>query len=265
MIDPSKSNLGKSNLGKFNPIRLDPDSVLPVLGVRVGDLPQKVIVVGDPKRATAAAEKLDDSRELGSFREYFSYAGSYNGVEIGVVSHGVGSAGAAVCFEELCRSGVETIIRAGSAGGMQPDVVDGHLVIATAAVRNDGFSTGVVSPEFPAVADHDLTAALIEATTDAGRPVHRGIVLTSSVFYPHPVFGSSLPQWQQAGVVAVEMEAAALFVIASLHRVAAGAIFAIDGNPLLERDDEMSGYDPHRDVVREAVDAMLDRVLVALA
>jgi len=242
----------------IDPVRLDPDSVLPVLQVRVGDLPRKVIVVGDPNRAARAAEKLGNTRELGSYREYFSYAGDYNGVEIGVVSHGVGGAGAAVCFEELCRSGVDTIIRAGSAGGLQPDVVDGHLVIATAAVRNDGFSPGVVPPEFPAVADHDLTTALIEATAGAGRPVHRGIVLTSSVFYPHPVLGSALPQWQQAGVVAVEMEAAALFVIASLHRVAAGAIFAIDGNPLLERDEQMSGYDPHRAVVRDAVEVMLD-------
>ncbi|MGI8515291.1 MAG: nucleoside phosphorylase [Acidimicrobiia bacterium] len=249
----------------IDPVRLDPVSVLPVLQVRVGDLPRKVIVVGDPNRAARAAEKLDNTRELGSYREYFSYAGDYNGVEIGVVSHGVGSAGAAVCFEELCRSGVDTIIRAGSAGGLQPDVVDGHLVIATAAVRNDGFSPGVVPPEFPAVADHDVTTALIEATGDAGRPVHRGIVLTSSVFYPHSVLGSALPQWQQAGVVAVEMEAAALLIIASLHRVAAGAIFAIDGNPLLERDEQMSGYDPHRDIVREAVDSMLDFALVALA
>ncbi|MCA1735544.1 MAG: purine-nucleoside phosphorylase, partial [Actinobacteria bacterium] len=164
----------------IDPVRLDPNSVLPVLQVRVGDLPKKVIVVGDPKRASLTAEKLENTRELGSYREYFSYAGDYNGVEIGVVSHGVGSAGAAVCFEELCRSGVDTIIRAGSAGGLQPDVVDGHLVIATAAVRNDGFSPGVMPPEFPAVADHDLTAALIEAAGDAGRPVHRGIVLTSS-------------------------------------------------------------------------------------
>ncbi len=255
MIDPAK----------FSPIRLDADSVLPVLQVRVGDLPKKVIVVGDPKRASLAAEKLENTRELGSYREYFSYAGTYNGVDIGVVSHGVGGAGAAVCFEELCRSGVDTIIRAGSAGGMQPDVVDGHIVIATAAVRNDGFSSGVVAPEFPAVADLEVTNALIESTRDTVTSVHRGIVLTSAVFYPHPIFGSSLPQWQQAGVIAVEMEAAALFVIASLHGVAAGAIFAIDGNPLLERDEEMSGYDPHRQIVREAVESMLDSTFVALA
>lgn len=255
MIDPANTK----------PVRLNPDTVLPVLQVRVGDLPKKVMVVGDPNRAELAAQKLDDTRELGRYREYFSYAGSYDGVEIGVVSHGVGSAGAAVCFEELCRSGVDTIIRAGSAGGIRPEVVDGNLVIATAAVRNDGFSGGVVPAEFPAVADFEVTAALIESTRNTVRPVHRGIVLTTSVFYPHPVLGSSLPQWQQAGVVAVEMEAAALFVIASLHRVAAGAIFAIDGNPLLERDEEMIGYDPHREIVREAVDSMLDSAFVALA
>jgi uridine phosphorylase len=147
---------------------------------------------------------------------------------------------------------------------MQSGVVDGHLVIATAAVREDGYSSGVVGSTFPAVADHALTASLLEAARGAKRDVHSGIVLTSSVFYPHPVFGSALPQWQQAGVVAVEMEVAALFVIASLHRVAAGAILAIDGNPLLERDEEMSGYDPHREIVREAIDEMIGITLQAI-
>lgn len=247
------------------PMRLDPDVRLPVLQVRAGDLPKRVIVVGDPGRAELAAGKLDGPRTLGRNREYYSFAGTHHGVEIGVVSHGVGAAGAAVCFEELCRAGVEMVVRAGSAGGMQPHVLDGHLVIATAAVRADGFTAGLVPPEFPAIANHDLTTRLVAATEGVDRPLHRGTVLTSSVFYPHAVSGSSLPMWQKAGVVAVEMEAAALFVVCSLHGVAAGAILAIDGNPLLERDEEMSGYDPHRQVVREAIDAMLDITIGVLA
>ncbi|MDP3984575.1 MAG: nucleoside phosphorylase [Acidimicrobiia bacterium] len=232
--------------------------------MRAGDLPPRVTVVGDPARAEKAAARLDSTRELGRSREYMTFVGSHLGTEVAVVSHGVGGPGAAVCFEELCRAGAEVIIRADTAGGMQPQVLDGYLVVATAAVRHDGYSAGVVPPEFPAVADHRLVAALLDASAKGDHTVHHGVVLTGGVFYPHPVLGTSLPMWQQARVVAVEMEAAALFVVAYLHRVAAAAILAIDGNPLIEKDEDMTGYNPNRDIVHRAVEAMIGVALDTL-
>jgi uridine phosphorylase len=95
--------------------------------------------------------------------------------------------------------------------------------------------------------------------------VTEGVVLTSDLFYPHPVLGGDLELWQRAGAVAVEMECAALFVTASLHGVEAGAILAVDGNPLLSRDDDMSGYDPHRSIVDDAVEAMIGVALDVVA
>jgi uridine phosphorylase len=235
-----------------------------VLTLRAGDLPDRALVVGDPARAEKAASRLQAARELGRNREYLTMVGSHEGVEVAIVSHGVGSAGAAVCFEELCRAGVTRLIRAGTAGGMQPSVLDGHLVVADAAVRAEGFTDQLVPPGYPAVSDPQLAEALLQAASLAENPVHRGIVLTTAVFYPHDVLGSSLPMWQQAGVVAVEMEAAALFVVAQLHGAAAGAILAIDGNPLIERDETMAGYNPHRQVVRDAVEVMIGAALDAL-
>lgn len=234
--------------------RVSPDAFLPVIGVRAGDLPPAMVVVGDPDRAEQATALLDDVRPLGRHREYHSYAGTRHGSEVGVISHGVGGPGAAVCFEELCRAGVTRVVRAGTAGGMQAHVTDGDLVVATAAVRDDGYTAAVMPLQYPAVADRRLTSALVDLAGGA----HEGIVLTSAVFYTHDVLGSDLARWQKAGVIAVEMEAAALFVVAALHAVAAGAILAIDGNPLAEEDTDMSGYDPHRQVVRDAVDRMLE-------
>ncbi len=234
--------------------RVDPDTVLPIIGVRAGDLPAAMVVVGDPSRAEEASTLLEGARVLGNNREYRSYAGTRRGVEMGVISHGVGAAGAAVCFEDLCRAGVTRIVRAGTAGGMQSHVTAGTVVVATAAVRDDGYSQGVVPVQYPAVADRHLTSALVEATPDAVE----GVVLTSSVFYPHDVLGSDLAQWQRAGVVAVEMEAAALFVVAALHGVAAGVVLAIDGNPIADEDEDMAGYDPNRRVVRAAVARVLE-------
>lgn len=246
------------------PVRVSPDTRLPILGVRAGDLPARSLVVGDPGRAEKAAARLDGVRELGRTREYVTFVGEHQGIRVAVVSHGVGSPGAAVCFEELYRAGAELVIRAGTAGGMQPDVLDGHLVVATAAVRADGYTQYVVPPEFPAVADHRSVERLLAIGRAAGVELHSGLVLTLAPFYPHEVLGSSLPMWHEAGVVAVEMEAAALFVIASLHRSAAAAILAIDGNPLIEKDGTMEGYNPNRKVVHDAVESMIGIALDAL-
>ncbi|MFP3915779.1 MAG: nucleoside phosphorylase [Actinomycetota bacterium] len=236
------------------------DTSLPIIGVDAGELPEAMVVVGDPARAEKAAALLDDARPLARNREFVSFAGTYRGARVGVISHGVGASGAATCFEELCRGGVNRIVRSGTAGGMQPRVTDGDLAVATAAVRADGYTPGVVPEAYPAVPDRALTTRLVEAAGEA----HEGIVLTSAVFYPHDIVGSDLALWQRAGVVAVEMEAAALFVVASLHGVAAGAVFAIDGNPLAEEDAGMSGYDPDREVVHRAVDRALRAAFTAL-
>lgn len=239
----------------------DPDRVPPILGVHTGEIPSSVLVVGDPARAEKASHLLDQARLLGQSREYHFYAGLRNGLEIGVVSHGVGGPGAAICFEELCRAGVTRLVRAGTAGGMQPHVRDGDLVVATAAVRDDGHSDRVVPIGYPAVADRHLTAALAQRAGET----HEGVVLTTSLFYPHEVLGSDLEMWQRSGVVAVEMEAATLMVVASLHGVAAGVILAIDGNPLASGDTSMEDYDPDRPVVAEAVDRMMEIALDVLA
>lgn len=247
--------------------RADRDGVLPLTRIPVAELAPDVVVVGDPARARAVGERLDDASELASNREYLSIGGTYHGVPVTVVSHGVGGPGAGVAFEELCRGGARRIIRAGTAGGLHPDVRDGAVVVATAAVREDGVSDLLVPAAFPAVADPRLTIALEDAARAAGVGVdrlHSGVVCSSAAFYPHDVLGSRLELWQRAGCVAVEMETAALFVIASLHGVAASAVLAIDGNPLAADDTAMEGYDPFRDVVRAAVADVVTTALDAL-
>lgn len=238
---------------------------LPLLAVRKRDVPDRMLVVGDPARAEVAASLLEDAVELGRNREYVTYRGTYNGVPLGVVSHGVGASGATICFEELCQAGVRRIIRAGTAGGLQERVRDGEVVVVSGAVRDDGVTPRIVPLGYPAVPDLDVVADLRSASSNRGLEIHEGIVLTSDLFYPHPVLGSDLGLWQRAGVVAVEMECAALFVVSSQYEVESGAILAIDGNPLAQGNEDMTRYDPHRDVVRRAVDAVIQVALDALA
>jgi uridine phosphorylase len=193
------------------------------------------------------------------------YRGRYNGAPLGVVSHGVGASGATICFEELCQAGVRRIIRAGTAGGLQERVRDGDVVVVSGAVRDDGVTPRIVPLSYPAVPSLDVVADLRSASSNRGVETHEGIVLTSDLFYPHPVLGSDLLLWQRAGVIAVEMECAALFVVSSQYDVESGAILAIDGNPLAQGNEDMTRYDPQRDVVSQAVDAVIRVALNALA
>lgn len=237
---------------------------LPNLKTWSDDVAPTALVVGDPARAVQAAERLEGSTEVGGFREYHVFSGTFDGVPVTVASHGVGSAGATVCFEELARAGVRIIVRAGTCGGLQPDVQAGDVVVATGAVRDEGVSPRLVPLAFPAIADGELTATLERAAAQAGVEVHRGIVCTHDVFYPSPVFGPEWDVWHKMGVLAIEMELAALLIVAALHRIRAAGIFVADGNVLTAAED-MSDYRPEQEQVQRAKERILEIALQALA
>ncbi len=240
------------------------NDILPILKTTPETIPDNLLVVGDPFRVDTVKAKLADAVEVSHNREYRIVRGTYDGKEVGVVSHGVGSAGAGGCFEELCRAGARRIIRSGSAGGMQDKVGAGDVVIATAAVREDGLSPKLVPAAYPAFVPADVLISMRQSAAELGFTYHEGIVLTSDMFYPHDILGSDLPLWQRAGVTAVEMECATLFIVCQLHGVEAGAVLAIDGNPLAQDDGSMDTYDPHNDTVKDAVDRSLTIALKAL-
>lgn len=233
---------------------------LSILQVNSEDLSPYAIVCGDPFRAEAIARKLDHVRELAFSREYRTFIGEASGVAITVVSHGVGSPGAAVCFEELIKGGVKTLIRVGTAGSYSAEVPPGSLVVSTAAVREEGLTRQLVPLGFPAVADSDVVRALFEAASETEGLVKKGITVTLDAFFqgvedfPHE-------KYKRAGALAVEMEIAALYVIASLRGVRAGAIVALDG---YADADLREVYDPHTDVVSGAVEREIEAAIRAI-
>ncbi len=234
---------------------------LSILEIESELLPEIALVCGDPRRAAIIAQKLDDAKELSYAREYRTFVGNYKGVPVAVVSHGVGCPGAAVCFEELIKGGVKTLIRVGTAGSYSVDYPAGSVIVSTAAVRTDGLTRQLVPDGFPAVADADVTHALYEAASKLGGTTAKGITLTLDVFFngvvefPHKLY-------KQAGVLAVEMEISALYVIATLRGVRAGAILAIDG---FADDDLAADYNPHTNAVADAVEREITAALDAAA
>lgn len=234
------------------------EEVLPILKTTSKKINDKVIVCGDPKRVDKIAKYLNNVEEESYNREYKLSNGSFNGQRLSVVSHGVGAAGAAVCFEEIIKGGAKEIIRIGTAGSLNLSIKDGDLVIAKAAIREDGLTDQLIKQGFPAVADLSLTRNLLTAANKfADNQIQSGIILTVGAFYPEL---EPLPNnyYSKAGALAVEMEASVLFLIASLHGVAASGIFAIDGIAI---DFDADSYNPHRDKVAQAIE---DSIKIAL-
>lgn len=227
---------------------------IPNLKINSEDMPEYAIVCGDPGRAKWIADKLDDAKELAFNRAYRTFVGNYKGVRMAVTSHGVGAPGSAVCFEELIMSGVKTLIRVGTAGSFTKELPVGGLLVCTAAVREEGLTQQLVPLAYPAIADGAVVDALYEKALETGGAVLKGITLTQDAFY-QGVMPLRQEQYIGANVIGVEMEVAALLVIASLRGVRAGAIVTMDG---YVDDDLKNDYDPHNDTVKQGTERAID-------
>jgi uridine phosphorylase len=233
---------------------------LPVTKIPRSGLPAYALVCGDPRRAARIAGYFENSREIGSNREYVTYRGAWKGVDLTVSSHGVGGPGAICMFEELAMAGSKTIIRVGTCGGLVEAIDDGDLVISTATVREDGVSDQLVPVAYPAFSTPEVALALQAAAQAVGHPWHRGITWTKAAFFP----GVIMPPYEgylKAGIIAVEMELSALLVMAGLRGVRAGGILVVDGNPVKRQGE---AYNPHRSIVEDAVGKSIEVALGAV-
>jgi len=192
------------------------------------------ILPGDPGRVEKIASYLENAVQVGCNREYNSYLGYLEGERVLVVSTGIGGPSCAICVEELSRIGVDTFIRVGTCGGMNPSVEPGDIVIATGAIRMDGTGREYMPIEFPAVADFKVTQALSAAAEKLGYPNHVGVVQAKDSFYGQhePESMATSPEliykweaWKRGGCLASEMESATLFIVSAVRRLRAGAVF----------------------------------------
>ncbi len=163
---------------------------------------------------------------------------------VSVTSTGIGGPSASIAIEELVQCGADTFVRVGTCGGIALPVQAGDIVIATGAIRMEGTSREYAPIEFPAVSDFSVATALKAAATALGLPHHMGIVQCKDAFYGQhnpegmPVSYELLAKWEawkKLGVLASEMESAALFVAASKLGVRCGSEFFVVGNQEREK------------------------------
>ncbi len=236
--------------------------ILPGIRLKPGDITPRVLVCGDPYRAEMIANTLDNMKCLAKGREYWTYSGEYKGEKITVSSHGVGASGAMLSFISLIKGGAKVIVRIGTCGGLKPEVKAGSLVIATAASKEEGVSNIYVPTSFPAVADFDVTASLLESAKKNSVDVFKGIIVTQGAFYSGVIPTNTVEQ-MEAGAIALEMEVAALYTAASVFGAKAGAILSVDGNALAVLDSAEDN-DPDPEMLKRTVDKGISIALDAL-
>ncbi len=194
----------------------------PHISAKPGDFAKTVLMPGDPLRAKFIAETfLENPVLVNNVRGVQGYTGTYKGVRVSVMASGMGMPSMGIYSYELFNGyGVENIIRVGSAGSIQEHIKLYDLVIAQGACTDTGFAAQYHLPStFAPIASYELLTAAVEAAKAHEFPYHVGNVNSSDVFY---VDDAGAPQGmhdiyalKKMGVMALEMEAAALYMTAA--------------------------------------------------
>ena len=204
-----------------------------------GDVGRYCVLPGDPGRCEKIAAYFDDPHLVHSNREYTIYTGTLLGSKVSVCSTGIGGPSAVIAMEELHNIGTDTFIRVGTCGGINLKVQADDVVIATGAVRHEGASRE---------SDYQVQSALVQAAKNLGKPWHAGVVQCKDSFYGQhdpkrmPVSYELLAKWEawkRLGVLASEMESAALFCCAAALDVRCGSCFHVIWN----QEREAAGLD----------------------
>ncbi|MBY6187109.1 uridine phosphorylase [Marinobacter hydrocarbonoclasticus] len=197
------------------------------------------IVPGDPERVERIANLMDNPKPLASTREFTSYLAYIEGTPVVICSTGIGGPSTSIAVEELAQLGIRTFLRIGTTGAIQPDIDVGSLIVTTGSVRLDGASGHFAPMEYPAVANFDCTAALVDAAKTQPVALHTGITASSDTFYPGQErydtfsgrvtrrFQGSMEEWQALGVLNYEMESATLLTMCAALGLKAGCVAGV--------------------------------------
>ena len=202
------------------------------VGIAPGEVSSVALLPGDPFRVPMIAEFLTDVKDVAHQREHRTMTGYYKGKHITATSTGMGCPSTAIAVEELARVGVTSFIRVGSSAGLQAGIEPGDLLVSEGTLRNDGTTAAYAHHGFPAVPDLKIAVELhriaLDLSAGSTTQVFSGINASDDAFYAEG------PEWiselNRLGILNVEMESSALYVVARLRGLRAGMICAASSN-----------------------------------
>jgi len=217
-----------------------------ITGLDTGDVEKYVILSGEPERIPKIASHLSNPKKIAQYREYTVYSGKLEETLVTVASTGIGGPSTAILIEELANLGAHTFLRIGTSGGIADGLEKGDFVIATGAVKLDGTTRSYTWAEYPALANHEVTLALVESARKRNAKFDVGICLSVDGFYSEnkvlkdeelapmsqtgymPSFMvNRLSDAKKMGVKNIEMENGTIFTLSSLFGLRAGAICSV--------------------------------------
>jgi len=214
----------------------------PHINAEPGDFASTVLMPGDPLRAKYIAETyLEDPRLVCDVRNVFGFTGSYRGLELSVMAHGMGIPSASIYFSELMEHfGVKRVMRVGSCGTSHPDVELRDIVIAMGASTDSAVNrTRFMGHDLAALASFNLVRHAVRIAEARELPYHVGNIFSADLFYtPQPEIFDLLAKYQ---ILGVEMESAGLYPLAAEHGVEALAVCTVSDN--IRTHEAMSSED----------------------
>lgn len=201
----------------------------PHIGAQVGEIAETILLPGDPLRAKYIADNfLTDVKQFNAVRNMFGYTGYYKGKRISVMGTGMGCPSMGIYSYELIHFyGCKNLIRIGTAGALQENVKVRDLVIAMGACTTSNYVRQFgLQGDYSCIASFDLVRKAVEKAEEKGMRYHVGNILSSDMFYnpEMPAVGTS---WDKMGILAVEMESAALYSNAAYAGVNALCILTV--------------------------------------
>lgn len=224
-----------------------------------GDFAETVLMPGDPLRAQALARNhLDEVRQVNSVRNMLGFTGSYKGKPVSIMGSGMGMPSISIYAHELYDYyGVQQIIRVGTCGGLLADMQVGDLVLAATASTDSGMNRQRLGGwDFAPPADIELLTRVREKALASGLKIRTGNVFASDWFYhPDEAFIEKL---QKMGILALDMESAALYALAQQHGRRALTILSVSD---VIPTGEHASHEVRQNAFGAVIDVVLDAVL----
>jgi len=230
----------------------------PHIAAEEGDFAPSILLPGDPLRAKHIADNfLDDVREVTSIRNMLGFTGTYKGVPVSTMGTGMGIPSSSIYATELITEyGVQSLIRVGSCGALQPDLALRDVILGMGASTDSGVNrVRYGGHDFAALADFYLLKAAYEAAAAAGVEARVGNIHSADLFY-NPDKGA-FERMRDMGVLAIEMEAAGLYGVAAEKGARAMTILTVSDHILkgteTSAEERQTTFDDMIHIALEAV------------
>jgi len=205
------------------------------LGINRDQIAPGCILTSNLERIELIKDTFQTAEKQGFHREYITYTGSCNDVEMSCMTIGNGCMPTAIAVEELRHIGCHKMIKVGTCYAIDPDLKPGSIYIPLASCRCEGATIEYLNLQYPAIADHQTFMAIMHSARELGLKVTSGICKThDGLFLESPFAHEGVEErirpWREVGVSAIDNEVAALYAIASILQLQAGAVYVVTDN-----------------------------------